>query len=157
MKGLVEGQSFEQGDLLEPFGEGRGKVLARRGRIMVMSASDLDQGGVVIVTVQPTLQSILWAFNEGLKAQYSNIELEILTGATSYDSLIQETKRDLDQAEKSIHLFKFGGVRQSKAGADDTATFSRSEVDPVCDEGVPEYPAGYFATMDHGGGAVCNP
>lgn len=89
---LTEKAGFKSHHQHEPFGVNRGRVLASHQGFLVMvekSVSDVE----LLVVPDLEIQRLLWAFNHGYSQQWSDRELKILTGQSSWPDLLEDVSR----------------------------------------------------------------
>lgn len=87
-KALHEQHGFTQCMLYEPFGAGRGAVIAKRGHMVVMALGADNGTEWYAVAPSKELQDLIWSFSNGFAGQWSALELKVITGHDDWKSLL---------------------------------------------------------------------
>lgn len=97
-KVLCDHHGFTQCMLYEPFGTGRGAVIAKRDHMVVMDIG--ADGDTHWYAVAPTkeLQDLIWSFSNGFAGQWSTLELKIITGHGDWPALLEMAGRQFSDA-----------------------------------------------------------
>ncbi|MGX6566741.1 hypothetical protein [Cupriavidus necator] len=101
-KRLCENHQFTQCMMYEPFGRGRGAVIAKRDHILVMAIA--TDGGNTWYSVAPSkeLQDLIWSFSNGFAGQWSALELRAMTGLDDWKALLQIAGVQFAAAVRSV-------------------------------------------------------
>lgn len=101
-KRLSEQHGFTQCMMYEPFGTGRGAVIAKRDHMLVMALG--EAGGNTFFAVAPSkeLQDLIWSFTNGLASQWSALELRALTGVEGWGAVMEMAASEFAAASRSL-------------------------------------------------------
>ena len=122
------------GMLAQPFGEGRGRVLAQRSHMLVLAFG--DEADLIVVPTQE-IQNLLWSFSNGYAAQWSTPELHALTGCERWDDVLQLAGRELDALATDLARAIAGKGKELPVAAPDDYTGEMMEL-----------PSDYLHSMD---------
>ncbi|MFC4518500.1 hypothetical protein [Cupriavidus pinatubonensis] len=134
-KRLCENHQFTQCMMYEPFGHGRGAVIARRDHMLVMAIT--TGGGNTWYAVAPSkeLQDLIWSFSNGFAGQWSALELRAVTGLDDWTALLQMAGVQFAAAVRS--------VARAIAGQPERELPATAEM-PVFDGDAMELPSDYL-------------
>jgi hypothetical protein len=91
---LTDHAAFSAGMLHQPFGAGRGAVLAQKGSFLLLAESIDAEAADLAVVPDVQLQNLLWSFSKGYANQWSDRELKLLTGCQDWDALLKKARAD---------------------------------------------------------------
>ncbi|WP_354676795.1 hypothetical protein [Cupriavidus plantarum] len=143
---LADHHGFTQCMMYEPFGTGRGTVIAKRDHMLVMALG--EAGGNTFFAVAPSkeLQDLIWSFTNGLASQWSQLELRALTGLEDWAAVMKMAGTQFAAARRSI----------------ERAIANKPEHDapivvemPTFDENVMEVPSDYLHSFGDMGVPEC--
>ncbi|MGC8213130.1 hypothetical protein [Ralstonia pseudosolanacearum] len=141
---LVSKHEFTRAMLFQPFGHGRGAVIATRGHMFVMAVE--TDGQRTVFTVAPTveMQNLLWSVSNGYTSQWSETELKCLTGCSNFRDVLELARAGFAAAVRSF----------------ERALAGKPEVDVVIthddSHDVLEIPGDYYVTGFSSEGAPCD-
>jgi hypothetical protein len=125
---LCDEYQFIVGMLSEPFGAGRGAILAQRAHMLVLVLDDSD-GATLAIVPSREMQNLLWSFSNNYAAQWNAHELNALTGHTTWPKVIEHASTEFTEAVRDVARAA-NGKRKPK---------------PISlDDGVPELPSDYL-------------
>ncbi|MWL91375.1 hypothetical protein [Cupriavidus sp. SW-Y-13] len=138
-KRLSEQHGFTQCMMYEPFGPGRGAVIAKRDHMLVMALG--EAGGNTFFAVAPSkeLQDLIWSFSNGLASQWSELELRALTGQQDWDAVMKLAGKQFSDARRSVERAIAGKPAQDAPSLPDV---------PQWDESAMEVPSDYLHSFD---------
>ncbi|RZT29071.1 hypothetical protein [Cupriavidus agavae] len=138
-KRLAEDHGFTQCMMYEPFGPGRGAVIAKRDYMLVMALG--EAGGNTFFAVAPSkeLQDLIWSFSNGLASQWSPLELRALTGHEDWAAVMKMAASQLADARRSVERAVSGKLEKEGATVADVTLY---------DENVMEMPSDYLHSFD---------
>lgn len=112
-KALCEQHGFTQCMLYEPFGAGRGAVIAKRGHMVVMDIG--ADGGAHWYAVAPAkeLQDLIWSFSNGFAGQWSALELKIISGHGDWKPLLEMAGRQFSDVVRIVEQTIAGPAQDS--------------------------------------------
>jgi len=99
---LCEAHGFQEANLYEPFGHGRGAVIAKCGHLLVMALHTDDGKTWFSLTPTKELQDLLWSFSNGYASQWTTLELKLITGCDNWDALLMLAGKQFASAESSV-------------------------------------------------------
>lgn len=136
---LAQHHEFTAATLFQPFGAGRGAVIAARRHMLVMALHQED--GTTWYSVAPSveMQNLLWSFSNGYTSQWSPAELKVLIGCDNWPELLQLAQREFAAAVRS-----FERAVEGKPEVDPPAPTPELDAD---DPSVMEVPADYLYSM----------
>lgn len=139
-KRLAEHHGFTPCTLYEPFGSGRGAVIAKRDHMLVMALG--EAGGNTFYAVAPSkeLQDLIWSFSHGLASQWSELELRALTGAGEWNAVMAMATSQFADARRSVESAIVGTMDHDAPLALESAP---AEL-PLLDDDVMEVPSDYL-------------
>ena len=134
-KRLSEQHGFTQCMMYEPFGTGRGAVIAKRDHMLVMALG--EAGGSTYFAVAPSkeLQDLIWSFTNGLASQWSQLELRALTGLEEWSAVMKMAAAQFAAARRSVERAIAGKPERDAPLVSET---------PAFDENVMEVPSEYM-------------
>ncbi|MEN7527605.1 MULTISPECIES: hypothetical protein [unclassified Cupriavidus] len=138
-KRLCEQHGFTQCMMYEPFGPGRGAVIAKRDHMLVMALG--EAGGNTFFAVAPSkeLQELIWSFSNGLASQWSELELRALTGHQDWDAVMKLAGKQFSTARRSVERAVAGKPEQDAPSLPDV---------PQWDESAMEVPSDYLHSFN---------
>ncbi|CAG9186103.1 hypothetical protein [Cupriavidus pampae] len=138
-KRLADLHGFTQCMMYEPFGTGRGAVIAKRDHMLVMALG--EAGGSTYFAVAPTkeLQDLIWSFTNGLASQWSQLELRALTGLEDWSAVMKLAGAEFAAARRSVERAIAGKPERDVPIAAEMPTF---------DENAMEVPPDYLHSFD---------
>lgn len=141
---LVSKHEFTRAMLFQPFGHGRGAVIATRGHMLVMAVE--TDGERTVFTVAPTVQvqNLLWSLSNGYTSQWSEAELRALTACSTFPEVLEMARTQFFSAVRSFERALAG-----KPEVDVVMTYDDSHE-------VLEIPGDYYMTGFSGEGAPCD-
>jgi len=101
-KCLCEQHGFTPCTMYEPFGPGRGAVIAKRDHMLVMALGEAGGNPFFAVAPSKELQDLIWSFSNGLASQWSELELRALTGAQDWDAVMKLAAKQFSAARRSV-------------------------------------------------------
>ncbi|CAG2159767.1 hypothetical protein [Cupriavidus numazuensis] len=133
---LCTDHGFVRGALYEPFGPGRGAVVAQRDHMLVMALC--AEGNRTWFSVAPSkeIQDLLWSFSNGYASQWSPLELKAISGCEDWGALQQRVHKQFAQVVRSVERAIHGAPEHDAA----------PEM-PSYDGDVLEVPSDYLASM----------
>ena len=145
---LVNKASFTAGTLIEPFGKGRGPVIASHQGFLVMVETDLKDTDIIVVP-DVQLQNLLWSMNSGFSSQWSDREIKLLTGHSGWDDLLQDSNRKLAFISNMVEQAIDGRLLKPQSSE------SQQHIESFTEE--PWIPADYdnLVLITEGGGSPC--
>ena len=136
---LADAHGFTRSTLFQPFGAGRGTVIAKRDHLLVLAVHAADDQHWYEVTPSLEMQNLLWSFSHGYASQWSALELRALCGCTAWPDVIALARQQFAAAVRSLERALAGlPERDAAAVAPDM---------PFYDGDVMELPADYLASM----------
>ncbi|WP_320534293.1 hypothetical protein [Robbsia andropogonis] len=109
----------------EPFGPGRGCLIAQSNHILVLTNSDSTQLAVV-----PSIDSqyLIWSFENGLKDQWSQQELTALVQAPDWDAFLHRLREQFVLVTEQVRQAVAGLlVRAQESSAQDEQASETSQ------------------------------
>ena len=145
-KRLSEQHGFTQCMLYEPFGPGRGSVIAKRDHMLVMALG--EAGGNTFFAVAPAkeLQDLIWSFSNGLASQWSQLELRALTGQDDWKAVMTMATAQFADARRS--------VERAISGKPERDAPAIAEI-PVFEDDAMEVPSDYLHSFNGTEEAEC--
>ncbi|SOZ16398.1 hypothetical protein [Cupriavidus taiwanensis] len=139
-KRLTDQHGFTPCTLYEPFGAGRGAVIAKHDHMLVMALG--EAGGNTFYAVAPSkeLQDLIWSFSHGLASQWSELELRALTGEGDWNALMTMAAAQFAAARRSIERAIAGNPAHDAPTAQQSMTADM----PLLDDDVMEVPPDYL-------------
>ncbi|RDK11719.1 hypothetical protein [Cupriavidus lacunae] len=136
---LADAHGFTRSTLFQPFGAGRGTVIAQRDHLLVLAVHAADGQHWYEVTPSLEMQNLLWSFSYGYASQWSALELKALCGCTAWPDVIALARQQFAAAVRSLERALAGlPERDAPAAAPDL---------PFYDGEVIELPGDYLASM----------
>lgn len=134
-KRLCDQHGFTQCMMYEPFGPGRGAVIAKRDHMLVMALG--EAGGNTFFAVAPSkeMQDLIWSFSNGLASQWSELELRALTGKQDWAAVMKLAGQEFSAARRSVERAIAGELEPDAPSLPDV---------PQWDEGAMEVPSDYL-------------
>lgn len=136
---LADAHGFTRSTLFQPFGAGRGTVIAKRDHLLVLAVHAADDQHWYEVTPSLEMQNLLWSFSHGYASQWSALELRALCGCTAWPDVIALARQQFAAAVRSLERALAGLPER------DAATVAPDM--PFYDGDVMELPADYLASM----------
>ncbi|MCP3018189.1 hypothetical protein [Cupriavidus basilensis] len=139
---VTNGHGFTRGTLFQPFGAGRGAVIAQRDHILLMALH--TEGGHDWFSVAPSLalQQLLWSLSNGLTSQWSEPELKILTGCRTWPEVANLAGKQYAAAVRSVER-----ALQGLPEAETPPVSAVLSEMPVDESGLLELPGNYMSYM----------
>jgi hypothetical protein len=91
---LVRHAGFTAGIFHQPFGTGRGAVIAQKGCFLVLGSTSNGNEPELAIVPDVQTQNLLWSFNVGYANQWSERELRALTGCSGWDVLLKQVGQE---------------------------------------------------------------
>jgi len=136
---LADAHGFTRSTLFQPFGAGRGTVVAQREHLLVLAVHAADGQHWYEVTPSLEMQNLLWSFSHGYASQWSALELRALCGCTMWPDVIALARQQFAAAVRSLERALAGlPERDAPAVVPDM---------PSYDGDVMELPGDYLAAM----------
>nr|WP_315593798.1 hypothetical protein [uncultured Cupriavidus sp.] len=101
-KRLCEQHGFTQCMMYEPFGPGRGAVIAKRDHMLVMALGEAGANTFFAVAPSKELQDLIWSFSNGLASQWSQLELRALTSREEWGAVMTMAAEQFSAARRSV-------------------------------------------------------
>lgn len=141
---LTDHHGFTPCTLYEPFGTGRGAVIAKRDHMLVMALG--EPGGSTFYAVAPSkeLQDLIWSFSHGLASQWSELELRALTGEGDWNAVMKLATSQFAAARVSVERAIVGKL---EGKSPELAESAPAEM-PMLDDDVMEVPSDYLHSFD---------
>ena len=136
---LADAHGFTRSTLFQPFGAGRGTVIAKRDHLLVLAVHAADGLHWYEVTPSLEMQNLLWSFSHGYASQWSALELRALCGCTAWPEVIALARQQFAAAVRSLERALSGLPER------DAATVAPDM--PFYDGDVMELPADYLTSM----------
>ncbi len=99
---LCEAHGFTEATLYEPFGHGRGAVIARRGHLLVMAPHTDGTKTWFALALSNEMQDLLWSFSNGYASQWTTLELKLMSGCDNWEALLVLAGKQFAGAESSV-------------------------------------------------------
>jgi len=136
---LTDAHSFTRSTLFQPFGAGRGAVIAQRDHLLVLAVHAADDQHWYEVTPSLELQNLIWSFSHGYASQWSALELKALCGCTAWRDVIALARQQFAAAVRSMERALAGLPEQdAPVAVPDMAMYPGD---------VMELPADYLTSM----------
>ncbi|MFS8980218.1 hypothetical protein PO002_38170 [Cupriavidus necator] len=136
---LADAHGFTRGIQFQPFGAGRGAVIAQRDHLLVLAVYAADDQHWYEVTPSLEMQNLLWSFSHGYASQWSALELKALSGCSAWPDVIALARQQFAAAVRSLERALAGlPERDEPAIVPDM---------PSYDGDVMELPGDYLASM----------
>ena len=136
---LCENHGFTPCTRYEPFGPGRGAVIAKRDHMLVMTIETDGKTTWFALAPSKELQDLLWSFSNGFAGQWSALELKAITGYDDWNALLRMAGDQFQAAVRSVERAIEG--RPERDIPETTAM-------PVFEGDAMEVPADYLFSMD---------
>lgn len=136
---LAAAHGFARSTLFQPFGAGRGTVVAQRDHLLVLAVHAADGQHWYEVTPSLEMQNLLWSFSHGYASQWSTLELKALSGCTVWPDVIALARRQFAAAVRSLE--------RAIAGLPERDVPTVVPDIPRYDGDVMELPSDYLASM----------
>ncbi|WP_423200663.1 Tir chaperone protein (CesT) family protein (plasmid) [Cupriavidus sp. H19C3] len=138
-KRLAERHGFTQCMMYEPFGRGRGAVIAKRDHMLVMALGEPSGSTFFAVAPSKELQDLIWSFSNGLASQWSELELRALTGQQDWDGVMKLASQQFSAARRSVERAIAGKPEQDAPSLPDV---------PIWDESAMDVPSDYLHSFN---------
>nr|WP_315595285.1 hypothetical protein [uncultured Cupriavidus sp.] len=132
-KRLSEQHDFTQCMMYEPFGHGRGAVIAKRDHMLVMALG--EAGGNTFFALAPSkeLQDLIWSFSNGLASQWSEVDLRALTGQQDWDAVMKLASQQFAAARRSVERAIAGKPEQDAPSLPDVPQWEETAMEVPSD------------------------
>ncbi|QBY56403.1 hypothetical protein [Cupriavidus oxalaticus] len=138
-KRLADAHDFTQCMLYEPFGQGRGTVIAKRGHMLVLALGEVGRNTFFAVAPSKELQDLIWSASNGLASQWSQLELRAITGLEDWPAVIKMAAGEFAAARRSLE--------RAIAGKPERDVPVLAEM-PVFDDNAMEVPSDYLHSFN---------
>ncbi|QET04004.1 hypothetical protein FOB72_17780 (plasmid) [Cupriavidus pauculus] len=125
-KRLSEQHGFTQCMMYEPFGTGRGAVIAKRDHMLVMALGEAGSNTFFAVAPSKELQDLIWSFTNGLASQWSQLELRALTGLEDWAAVMKMAAAQFTAARRSVERAIVGKPERDAPVASEMPTFDEN-------------------------------
>ncbi len=136
---LADAHGFTRSTLFQPFGAGRGTVVAQRDHLLVLAVHAADGQHWYEVTPSLEMQNLLWSFSHGYASQWSALELKALCGCTVWPDVIALARQQFAAAVRSLE--------RALAGLPERDAPTAVPDMPPYDGDVMELPGDYLVSM----------
>jgi hypothetical protein len=99
---LTDAHGFTRSTLFQPFGAGRGAVIAQRDHLLILAVHASDDKCWYEVTPSLEIQNLIWSFSHGYASQWSALELKALCGCTAWPDVIALARQQFAAAVRSM-------------------------------------------------------
>lgn len=124
---LANGHGFHAAAAAEPFGRGRGSLIATREHMLVLAVEPRADAHWYSVAPTLELQNLLWSWANGYASQWSELERRILTGRVGWPDILDLARQQFAAAVRSVERALTGMPESEAAPAPDDAMWMERE------------------------------